>query len=81
MGPGEVLYVVVMAYETLVCLPVLDRWRFIGTCSCAHQVSQAPSPKRTICHGARIPNVAACDGGLVSRWYMQMILSSAPEAR
>lgn len=39
MGPGEVLDVVVMAYKALVGLPVLDRRRFVGTCSCAHQVS------------------------------------------
>lgn len=39
MGPCEILYVVVMAYETLVCLPILDRRRFIGPCSSAQQVS------------------------------------------
>lgn len=39
MGPGEVLNIVVMADEAFVCLPVLDRWRFIGTCSGAHEIS------------------------------------------
>lgn len=39
MGPGEVLNIVVMADEALVGLPVLDRWRFIGTCSGAYEIS------------------------------------------
>jgi hypothetical protein len=45
VGPGKVLYVVVMAYQALVGLPVLDRRRFIGACSCATHVSS--KPKRT----------------------------------
>lgn len=77
MGPGEVLDVIVVSNETLVSLPVFDRWRLAS--ACIFSISSCSWRNKTITQC--LPNEAACDGGLLSRWYMQMILSSAPDAR
>lgn len=79
MGPGEVLDVVVVTDEALVRLPVLYGWWLVRACFNPSQ--RLPAAALVPRQVPSLPNVEACDGGLLSRWYMQMILSSAPEAR